>query len=65
MADEPIDNALLKSEYEVLKRRGVPDTDPRIAAIKRISKKQKAALPKEGIDFPMQIKFKPPRRQNG
>jgi hypothetical protein len=65
MADEEIDNALLRSEYEVLKKRGVSDTDPRIAAIKRISKKQKIALPKEGVDFPMQLKFKPPRKQHG
>jgi hypothetical protein len=64
MADEEIDNALLKEEYAVLKRRGVPDTDPRIAAIRRISKKQKAPLGREGLDFPMQLKFPVKRRED-
>jgi hypothetical protein len=52
------ENELMREQMRMLKRRGVSDTDPRVRAIIRILKAQNAPLPKEGIDFPMQLKFK-------
>lgn len=65
MDEKDIENRQLREQYGVLKRRGTPDTDPRIKAIMRIIEQQKVGKPKEGIDFPPQIKFKPRRKQHG
>jgi hypothetical protein len=59
------DNVLMREQLIALKRRGVPDTDPRVVAIHRIMKAQQVGMPKEGIDFPPQLKFKPRRKQHG
>lgn len=65
MDEKEIENRMLREQYGMLKRRGTPDTDPRIKAILRTIEKQKLGKPKEGVDFPPQIKFKPRRKQHG
>jgi hypothetical protein len=59
------ENELMREQLVALKRRGTPDSDPRVKAIKRILSKQNVGMPKEGIDFPSQIKFKSRRKQHG
>jgi hypothetical protein len=59
------ENRMLLTELTNLKKRGTPDTDPRVKAIHRMLERQKVGLPREGIDFPAQIKFVPNKRQNG
>jgi hypothetical protein len=56
-------NRLLHQELTNLKRRGVPDTDPRVRALRRIMEAQNIGQPKEGIDFPAQITFDTRKRQ--
>jgi hypothetical protein len=65
MDEREIENRTLREHYIALKKRGTPDTDPRVKAIMRIMQRQKQGAPKEGRDFPPQIKFKPRRKQHG
>lgn len=65
MDEREIENRLLREQYSALKRRGTSDTDPRIKAIMRVLALQRQSGPKEGVDFPPQIKFKARRKQHG
>lgn len=65
MDEREIENKVLREQYAVLKRRGTPDSDPRIKSILRTVARQKMGMPREGIDFPAQIKFKARRKQHG
>lgn len=65
MDEKEIQNRVLREQYSVLKKRGTPDSDPRVKAILRVMQLQKMGQPKEGVDFPPQIKFKARRKQHG
>lgn len=65
MDEKLIENKMLREQYTALKRRGTPDTDPRMKAIMRMVEGQKLGLPREGRDFPANIKFPARRKQHG
>lgn len=65
MEAKEIQNRMLREQFLMLKNRGVPDTDPRVKALKRSIAAQKIALPREGKDFPPGLKFKAKRKQHG
>lgn len=65
MDERLIENRMLREQYITLKRRNTPDSDPRMKAIMRMIEAQKVGMPREGRDFPANIKFKARRKQHG